>query len=212
MKMKKKEEGSMKFRVEKKMSLEEYVDFFSADTGTSVDDFTISYLNQIIHMHGFRKLHQAHKKILGEIVDSLDLIDPSRSTLNSVSSSSSSSLTLDEVITDIEALKWQECCFTSLQIINSESPVPKPYQTKSNKRKKPSMTTKKPAAHDKKLKNLTTTTTTTAMISSFPRKVRTRKTMKSITSVNEAASAPKPLSHYYNTFPSRFTTTTTTIP
>ncbi|XP_010485999.1 PREDICTED: uncharacterized protein LOC104764205 [Camelina sativa] len=189
MKMKKKEEGSMKFRVEKKMSLEEYVDFFSADTGTSVADFTISYLNQIIHMHGFRKLHKAHKKILGEIVDSLALIDPSRSTLNSVSSSSS--LTLDEVITDIEALKWQECCFTSLQIINSESPVPKPYQTKSNKRKKPSMTTKtiKPAADEKKLKNVTTTTAT-AMISSFPRKVRTKKTMKSITSVNEAASAP----------------------
>ncbi|XP_019095190.1 PREDICTED: salivary glue protein Sgs-3-like [Camelina sativa] len=206
--MRKKEEGSMKFKVEKKMSLEEYVDFFSVDTATSVDDFTISYLNQIIHMHGFRKLHKAHKKILGEVVDALDLIDPSRSTLNSVSSSSSSSsLTLDEVITDIEALKWQECCFTSLQIINSDSPVPKPYQTKSNKRKKPSsMTTttmKKPPADDKRV---TTTTTTTAMISSFPRKVRTKKTMKTITSVNEAASAPKPLSHYI-TFPSRFPTT-----
>ncbi|KFK42953.1 hypothetical protein AALP_AA1G060600 [Arabis alpina] len=130
----------MKSGVEKTMSLEEYIDFFV--TGKSTN-FTIPYLNQILHFHGFRKLHKSHKKIVGEAVNALDLLDLSRSTLKqSGSSSSSASLTLEEVITDIEALKWQECCLTSLQIINSDqvtrSSVTKP-KPKSNKRKKASM-------------------------------------------------------------------------
>ncbi|EOA36456.1 hypothetical protein CARUB_v10011022mg [Capsella rubella] len=193
----------MKFRGEKKMSLEEYVDFFSPENPV---DFTISHLNQIIHMHGFRKLHKAHKKIVGEAVDSLNLIDPFRSTLKQTgavsSSPSSSSLTLDEVITDIEALKWQECCLTSLQIINSESsstssaPAPKRNQ-KSNKRKKATGTTTKSGDENG--------ITTVVSFPALPRKIRTKKTMKSITSLNEASAPLKPLSDN-NSFPSRFTT------
>ncbi|ESQ36288.1 hypothetical protein EUTSA_v10009758mg [Eutrema salsugineum] len=121
--------------VEKKISLEEYVDFFNS--GKSID-FTIAYLNQIVHMHGFRKLHKSAKKIVGEAVDALDLLDLSRSTLKQTGVSSSATQTLDEVITDIEALKWQECCLTSLQIINfdevTRAGAAKPKQ-KSNKRK-----------------------------------------------------------------------------
>ncbi|CAH8354399.1 unnamed protein product [Eruca vesicaria subsp. sativa] len=119
----------------KKMTLEEYVDFI--DSGNSID-FTCSYLNQILHIHGFRKLHKSNKKTVGEAVDAVELLDLSRSTLNQTSVSLSASLTLDQVITDIEALKWQECCLTSLQIINSDQITrsvvanPKP---KSNKRK-----------------------------------------------------------------------------
>ncbi|XP_018449674.1 uncharacterized protein LOC108821125 [Raphanus sativus] len=124
-------------RGEKKITLEEYVDFMNS--GNSID-FTCSYLNQILHINGFRKLHKSNKKTVGEAVDAVDLIDLSRSTLNQTSvSSSSASLTLDQVITDIEALKWQECCLTSLQIVNSdqvtrsvEANIPK---QRSNKRK-----------------------------------------------------------------------------
>ncbi|KAJ4878906.1 Uncharacterized protein Rs2_35960 [Raphanus sativus] len=124
-------------RGEKKITLEEYVDFMNS--GNYID-FTCSYLNQILHINGFRKLHKSNKKTVGEAVDAVDLIDLSRSTLNQTSvSSSSASLTLDQVITDIEALKWQECCLTSLQIVNSdqvtrsvEANIPK---QRSNKRK-----------------------------------------------------------------------------
>ncbi|CAH8312935.1 unnamed protein product [Eruca vesicaria subsp. sativa] len=146
---------------EKKMTLEEYVDYF--DSGKSID-FTCSYLNQILHIHGFRKLHHSIKKTVGEAVDAVDLLDLSRSTLNQTSvSSSSASLTLDQVITDIERLKWQECCITSLQIINSDDTPravanPKP---KSNKRKKQ-------GKENKMIK-------------------KKKKNVKSIRSVNEAA-------------------------
>ncbi|KAL0697373.1 hypothetical protein Bca4012_053495 [Brassica carinata] len=121
---------------EKKITLEEYVDFINS--GNSID-FTCSYLNQILHIHGFRKLHKSNKKTVGKAVDAVDLLDLSRSTLNQTSvSSSSAPLTLDQVITDIEALKWQECRLTSLQIINSDevtraAAVADPKQ-KSNKR------------------------------------------------------------------------------
>uniref|UniRef100_A0A1J3J2X8 DUF7787 domain-containing protein n=1 Tax=Noccaea caerulescens TaxID=107243 RepID=A0A1J3J2X8_NOCCA len=130
----------MKLGGEKKISLEEYVDFFVSEKSI---DFTISYLNQIIHLHGFRKLHKMTKRIVGEAVDALDLLDLSRSTLKQIAVSPSASPTLDEVITDIETLKWQECCLTSLEIINSDEltpAVPKPKR-KSSKRKKPTKKT-----------------------------------------------------------------------
>ncbi|KAL0884524.1 hypothetical protein Bca101_008505 [Brassica carinata] len=153
----------MKGGGEKKITLEEYVDYFNS--GKSID-FTCSYLNQILHIHGFRKLHHSTKKTVGEAVDAVDLLDLSRSTLNqtAVSSSSSASLTLDQVITDIETLKWQECCITSLQIISSDDStravVANPKQ-KSNKRKK--------QGNEKKMT------------------MKKKKNVKSIRSVNEAA-------------------------
>ncbi|KAF8104012.1 hypothetical protein N665_0181s0033 [Sinapis alba] len=152
----------MKGGGEKKITLEEYVDYFNS--GKSID-FTCSYLNQILHIHGFRKLHHSNKKTVGEAVDAVDLLDLSRSTLNqsAVSSSSANSLTLDQVITDIEALKWQECGLTSLQIINSDDTTTRALanpKQKSNKRKKQGNETKKK---------------------------RKRKNVKSIRSVNEAA-------------------------
>ncbi|KAL0732391.1 hypothetical protein Bca4012_008600 [Brassica carinata] len=139
----------MKGGGEKKITLEEYVDYFNS--GKSID-FTCSYLNQ---------------KTVGEAVDAVDLLDLSRSTLNQTavsSSSSSASLTLDQVITDIETLKWQECCITSLQIISSDDTtravVANPKQ-KSNKRKK--------QGNEKKMT------------------MKKKKNVKSIRSVNEAA-------------------------
>ncbi|KAF3574639.1 hypothetical protein F2Q69_00063743 [Brassica cretica] len=150
----------MKGGGEKKMTLEEYVDYFSS--GKSID-FTCSYLNQILHLHGFRKLHHSTKKTVGEAVDAVELLDLSRSTLNQTTlSSSSASLTLDQVISDIEALKWQECCITSLQIVNSDDSPRAVDNTKerSNKRKK--------QGNEKKI-------------------MKKKRSVKSIRSVNEAA-------------------------
>ncbi|RID48942.1 hypothetical protein BRARA_I05414 [Brassica rapa] len=148
----------MKGGGEKKMTLEEYVDYFNS--GKSID-FTCSYLNQILHLHGFRKLHHSTKKTVGEAVDAVELLDLSRSTLDQTTlSSSSASLTLDQVISDIEALKWQECCMTSLQIVSSDvttRAVANPKE-RSNKRKK--------QGNEKKMR---------------------KRNVKSIRSVNEAA-------------------------
>ncbi|WZZ19463.1 hypothetical protein YC2023_112552 [Brassica napus] len=155
------ETEEMKGGGEKKMTLEEYVDYFNS--GKSID-FTCSYLNQILHLHGFRKLHHSTKKTVGEAVDAVELLDLSRSTLNQTTlSSSSASLTLDQVISDIEALKLQECCITSLQIISSDDSstraVANPKE-RSNKRKK--------QGNEKKM-------------------MKKKRNVKSIRSVNEAA-------------------------
>ncbi|CAA7026438.1 unnamed protein product [Microthlaspi erraticum] len=156
----------LKLGGEKKISLEEYVDFFVSDKSI---DFTISYLNQ---------------RIVGEAVYALDLLDLSRSTLKQIAVSPSASPTLDEVITDIETLKWQECCLTSLEIINSGELAPavaKPKR-KSSKRKK---TTKKKS---QKLgdANCVGDENETLMLMALKRKKK-----KSIRSVNEAAAAAK---------------------
>ncbi|XP_047177946.1 uncharacterized protein LOC124844973 [Vigna umbellata] len=42
---------------------------------------TINQLNQVIRIHGFKKIHHAPKKVLVEAVESLDLVDVPRSTL-----------------------------------------------------------------------------------------------------------------------------------
>ncbi|CAA7051197.1 unnamed protein product [Microthlaspi erraticum] len=169
----------LKLGGEKKISLEEYVDFFVSDKSI---DFTISYLNQIIHMHGFRKLHKTNKRTVGEAVDALDLLDLSRSTLKQIAvSPPSASPTLDEVITDIETLKWQECCLTSLEIINSGGLTPavaKPKR-KSSKRKK---ATKKKSQQKLGDADCVGDENQTIMVMALKRRKK-----KSIRSVNEAA-------------------------
>ncbi|KAH0916762.1 hypothetical protein HID58_031208 [Brassica napus] len=137
---------------EKKITLEEYVDFINSAKSI---DFTCSYLNQVHLIFTLIESHSSNLSILisvdpshsrlpkasqiqqGEAVDAVDLLDLSRSTLNQTSVSSSASLTLDQVISDIEALKWQECCLTSLQIISSDEVTPAVASPKqqSNKRK-----------------------------------------------------------------------------
>ncbi|KAA8526295.1 hypothetical protein F0562_008502 [Nyssa sinensis] len=99
----------------KKISLEEYLDF--TDNHKQID-LTLNYLNQIISMHGFRKIFNTSKKVLIDAVNSVDLIDPSRSTLED-NISSCAFITLEEVIKDLADLNWQECSVTSMQTLNS---------------------------------------------------------------------------------------------
>ncbi|KFK26503.1 hypothetical protein AALP_AA8G257800, partial [Arabis alpina] len=61
----------------------------------------------------FPRFPKAAQNAQGAAVNALDLLDLSRSTLKqSEISSSPASLTLDEVVSNIEAMKWQECCLT----------------------------------------------------------------------------------------------------
>ncbi|KAL6138582.1 hypothetical protein ACLB2K_063863 [Fragaria x ananassa] len=61
-----------------KMSLEDYLLLIQS---RSTLHLTVTQLNQIISMHGFKKLHRIPKKGLSEAVSTLDLVEPSRSTL-----------------------------------------------------------------------------------------------------------------------------------
>lgn len=54
-----------------------------------------------------------------EIVKTMEVMDPSRSTLEDDAVSSNALLTMDDLVKDLNELKWQECCVTSLQTINA---------------------------------------------------------------------------------------------
>lgn len=56
--------------------------------------------------------------VLIDAVNTLDPIDPSRSTL-SENICSGAFLGLEEVIHDLVELSWQECCVTSMQTVNA---------------------------------------------------------------------------------------------
>ncbi|KAB2011153.1 hypothetical protein ES319_D09G001200v1 [Gossypium barbadense] len=100
-----------------KFSVEDYIQFLSSHKQRPL---TVNFLNQIISIHGFKKLTK-HK--------TLDLMDPSRSTLKS-SISPNAWLTEKEIIGDLNCLEWQECCVTSIEALNSPLPdqqsIPKP--------------------------------------------------------------------------------------
>ncbi|XP_014524412.2 uncharacterized protein LOC106780631 [Vigna radiata var. radiata] len=78
---------------------------------------TINQLNQVIRIHGFKKIHHAPKKVLMEAVESLDLVDVPRSTLRD-SVSPFAAVALEDVLADLAELKWQECCGTSVERIS----------------------------------------------------------------------------------------------
>ncbi|XP_028104549.1 uncharacterized protein LOC114303614 [Camellia sinensis] len=131
-----------------KLSLDHYLSVIATHKQLHL---TVNLLNQIIDMHGFKKIHKTAKKVLIDAVNSMELMDPSRSTLNEENVSSCAHMTLEEVIKDLADLKWQECCVTSIQTLNSvnydlvvhntdaeaESSKPKLKQkTRSRKRRK----------------------------------------------------------------------------
>ncbi|VFQ59142.1 unnamed protein product [Cuscuta campestris] len=81
-------------------------------------------------MHGFQPLQKTSKNIVLEAVDSLELIGLGRSTLEEQGVSSHVDLTVKEVMEDLAALKWQECCVTSLQTFNGGNRVSTQIQFK----------------------------------------------------------------------------------
>ncbi|EXB78107.1 hypothetical protein L484_004809 [Morus notabilis] len=98
-----------------KISLEAYRNLIDS---RNFSDLSINYLNQIISMHGYKKIHKAPKKVITEAVSSISFANPSRSTLRDEISPSVSA-TVEAVVSDLNALNWQECSVTSVQSLNS---------------------------------------------------------------------------------------------
>ncbi|KAM6572434.1 hypothetical protein CsatA_016514 [Cannabis sativa] len=109
-------ERCCKPRSRAKMSLEEYIQFFHSRNYFNIP---VQHLNQIISMHGYKKLHKVPKSVLIDAVSTLTLVSPPRSTLNDISSSPMVTITLDDVITDLNDLNWEECSTASVQTMSS---------------------------------------------------------------------------------------------
>lgn len=56
--------------------------------------------------------------MLSDAVRTLNLMDPSRSTLKE-NISPCASITLDDITTHLNDLAWRECCITSIDVINN---------------------------------------------------------------------------------------------
>ncbi|KAL5573713.1 hypothetical protein UlMin_023310 [Ulmus minor] len=111
--------GSTKWKSSRKrvVSLEQYLHLMQFH---NYSDLTVDNLNQIIRLHGYRKLHRIQKKIVMDAAITLPLEDVSRSTLNE-SISPSEPATLEDVIGDLSGLDWQECSITSIETLNSKN-------------------------------------------------------------------------------------------
>ncbi|KAK9086286.1 hypothetical protein Syun_028680 [Stephania yunnanensis] len=86
-------------------------------------DFPNRLLNQIISLHGFKKMHKVPKKT---IADALCSINPSRLFRSTLTESISSMvpLTKDEVATDLATLSWKECALQTIETLTSPIDTP----------------------------------------------------------------------------------------
>ncbi|KAK4374036.1 hypothetical protein RND71_004713 [Anisodus tanguticus] len=85
-------------RKSQKITLENYLDFIDSNKQL---DLTVHNLNE---------------KVLVDAVNTIELMDLRRSTLQE-EISSEAFVSLDEVIKDLTHINWQECCASSLQTI-----------------------------------------------------------------------------------------------
>ncbi|XP_019174060.1 PREDICTED: uncharacterized protein LOC109169630 isoform X2 [Ipomoea nil] len=133
-------------RARGKLTVEEYLNFIDSHKEL---ELSADHLREIIDMHGFGKMSKTPKKLVLEAVDSLELMNPGRSTLQDDGVSSHVHLTVEEVIKDLDDLKWQECCVTSLHTFNgvnrtssqvqfqrSKAPAPPPPNKGRGRQKK----------------------------------------------------------------------------
>ncbi|XP_047313555.1 uncharacterized protein LOC124916895 [Impatiens glandulifera] len=96
------------------ISLETYIEFIRSDKQSIL--LPVQILTQIIRMHGFVKC-SAPKTTLMEVLKVMELMDPCRSTLNQ-EKISPIVMTMEQILKDIDDLKWNECCITSIQTLN----------------------------------------------------------------------------------------------
>ncbi|PIA61055.1 hypothetical protein AQUCO_00300521v1 [Aquilegia coerulea] len=126
----------------KTITLEDYIEFLENPHG---HELTISHLNQIIYIHGFKKLYHDHRADVVDTLNSMDLFYPNRSTLKQ-NVSCGTSLSTEEVIKDLDLLDWKECTLRSIETIsssgsvevttrfNSTTSTPPPYYNNRNRR------------------------------------------------------------------------------
>ncbi|KAB2611615.1 hypothetical protein D8674_019647 [Pyrus ussuriensis x Pyrus communis] len=98
-----------------KMTLEDYLLLIQSNSHLHL---TVAHLNQIISMHGYKKIYKVPKARLSDAVSSLPLVDPARSTLKDYISPFVIT-TLEDVVADLADLNWKECCVTSVETLSS---------------------------------------------------------------------------------------------
>ncbi|XP_010921470.1 uncharacterized protein [Elaeis guineensis] len=96
-----------------KITLEQYLNFYEDPWRANL---LRAHLDQIIVMHGFIKLHNFPKDLVQRYLGSIELIPPTRSTLDE-DISSGALLTVAEVAEDLAALGWHECTVRSLRTL-----------------------------------------------------------------------------------------------
>uniref|UniRef100_A0A5B6YNT1 DUF7787 domain-containing protein n=2 Tax=Davidia involucrata TaxID=16924 RepID=A0A5B6YNT1_DAVIN len=70
-------------------------------------------------MHGFVKLHKRPKKDLMEVLSTMKLLNPQRSTLDAkILPYGSWPTTVDQVNQDLDDLGWQECAVQSVETLD----------------------------------------------------------------------------------------------
>ncbi|KAI3515185.1 hypothetical protein L1887_13950 [Cichorium endivia] len=94
------------------LTLEDYLNLNNLAVITS------PILRKIIMMHGFNSI-KVPKNDLMDAVRSIQLMDAHHSTLEDKFVSSDAFLSLNDVIEDLSAIHWKECCITSIQTVNS---------------------------------------------------------------------------------------------
>ncbi|XP_043700299.1 uncharacterized protein LOC122651021 [Telopea speciosissima] len=100
-----------------KMWLENYETFLE---NRNENDLSINQLNQIIHMHGFAKVHRHPKDFLANSISTINLLVPFRSTLEMKDTISPCAFhKTEEVMKDLCTLDWQECTVQSVETLSS---------------------------------------------------------------------------------------------
>ncbi|XP_063935949.1 uncharacterized protein LOC108226866 isoform X2 [Daucus carota subsp. sativus] len=101
----------------KPLTIQKYLDFCEYHKHS---DLTADHLRKIISIHGFKSLRKVKKEVLIDAVDSIKLMDLTRSTINDDTVSSYAFITSEEAIKDLICLNWIECSVTSFKTLNSD--------------------------------------------------------------------------------------------
>ncbi|CAM8957294.1 unnamed protein product [Rhodiola kirilowii] len=107
-----------------KISLDSYISFVESGDKS---DYKVDFINQVIHSHGFRRTYRTPKKELVEAVESIKMMNLSRSTLRE-NISPGPFISHDKMNADVKCLDWFECSncrVTSVQNMNNEAPPSK---------------------------------------------------------------------------------------
>ncbi|XP_050218008.1 uncharacterized protein LOC126668843 [Mercurialis annua] len=101
----------------KTFTLEVYEHFL--ENPNSDSSFSIDQLNEVIFLHGFKKIHKRHKSVLYDALSTIDLIKLQRSTLedNFHPYDYSPLVSVDQVKQDLDALSMQECPIQSIETV-----------------------------------------------------------------------------------------------
>ncbi|KAK1405070.1 hypothetical protein POM88_004675 [Heracleum sosnowskyi] len=112
------EAGSSKCKI-RNLTVQKYLGFCESHNHS---DLNVYQLKKVISIHGFKTtLPNVRKEVLIDAVDSIELMDLTRSTINDDNVSSYAFITSGEAMKDLMCLNWTECSLTSFKTFNSVS-------------------------------------------------------------------------------------------